>query len=58
MTPSQVVKHFGGQRAAARELEVTQPSVWGWVRDRKIPYLRQLDIERRTNGKLKADNNK
>ena len=58
MTVTQVIKFFGGVHATARALNLAQPSVSRWRKNKVIPYLRQLDIERRTNGKLKADNNK
>ena len=59
MTFAQVIKFFGGVGNTARALGLKQPSVSNWrTRSRKIPYLRQLHIERVTQGKLKADNNK
>lgn len=54
MTYQDVIAHFGSQGAAARALGLKQPSVWAW-KVNGIPELRQLDIERKTNGKLKAD---
>lgn len=53
MTYDQIIKHFGSQAAAARSLGVSQPSVWGWKDG--IPIERQIDIEIKTEGKLKAD---
>lgn len=55
MTVSEVIKHFGGVGATARALEIKQPSVSKWRKNKCIPYLRQLDIEKRTKGKLKAE---
>lgn len=54
MTYEQVLKHFGSQAAAARALGVSQPSVWGWQKA-GIPIERQIDIEIKTEGKLRAD---
>jgi len=58
MTPAQVIKFFGGVGAAARALGIKQPSVSVWRRKGRIPRLRQLDIEKKTDGKLKADGEK
>ena len=55
MTPQQVIDHFGGVTAAARALELSQPTVSEWKQNDRIPYLRQLDIERKTKKALKAD---
>mgnify|MGYP000868803193 CR=1 FL=1 len=52
MTYDELIGHFGSQAAAARALGVKQPSVWAWRNG--IPYLRQLDIEQKTGGALKA----
>lgn len=46
LTPEQtrdLVKHFGGQRAAARAIGVSQSTVWLWlnpevVRERRVAY--------------------
>jgi DNA-binding transcriptional regulator YdaS (Cro superfamily) len=55
MTPTQVIKHFGGVHATARALGIRQPSVSEWRRNKKVPYFRQLDIEKLTKYKLKAE---
>lgn len=55
MTVAEVIKHFGGVGATARALDIKQPSVSKWRKNKSIPYLRQLDIEKRTKGKLKAE---
>lgn len=55
MTVSEVIKFFGGVGATARALEIKQPSVSKWRKNKQIPYFRQLDIEKRTKGKLKAE---
>lgn len=53
MRTKDVVDHFGSQAALARALGITQPSVALWGDD--VPPLRQLQIERLTAGKFKAD---
>lgn len=54
MTKSEALKHFGGsQSALARALNITQPSVFEWPEE--IPALRQIQLERVTDGALKAD---
>ena len=52
-----VVKHFGGVTAAARELGMTRMGVYLW-QTKIIPYGRQCQIELLTGGKLKAANGK
>ncbi len=53
MNKSEVVKFFGSQAATAAALGIKQPSVAVWTK--KIPALRQIQIERITGGKLRAD---
>lgn len=53
MNYEQVIEFFGSQAEAARQLGVAQPSVWGWKNG--IPLERQIDVEIKTGGKLKAD---
>jgi DNA-binding transcriptional regulator YdaS (Cro superfamily) len=56
MTPKQVVKYYGSQSAAARELGYTRAAVSHWVKNAKrIPYAVQYLIQHRTNGALKAE---
>jgi transcriptional repressor of cell division inhibition gene dicB len=47
------VDHFGNQAALARALGIKQQSVQDWGED--VPPLRQLQIEKITDGALKAD---
>ena len=53
MTYEDVIKYFGSAAEAARKIGVKPPSVSEWRHG--IPVLRQLHIERVTNGVLKAD---
>jgi DNA-binding transcriptional regulator YdaS (Cro superfamily) len=55
MNPAQVIKFFGGVGATARALGLSQPAVSVWKRNGRISYLRQLQIQEVTNGKLKAE---
>jgi hypothetical protein len=55
MTAEQVLKHYKGEvMLAAYSLGVTTTTFYNW-QNNGIPYFRQLDIEKRTGGKLKAD---
>lgn len=55
MKVKDVIEHFGSQTATAKALGVSVPSVWAWVSSKKVPQLRQYQIEKITKGKLKAD---
>ncbi len=58
MTLEQAVKHFGSQIAIRRALKLRSTgAVPYWKRTGKIPPYRQLQIEKLTGGKLKADRN-
>lgn len=52
MTKDQLLIHYGSQEAVAKALGIKQPSVANW-RD-PLPELRQLEIERLTDGALRA----
>ena len=54
MTPKQVVEHFGGVANTAKALKMSRQIIYQWTWDQRIPELRQLWIERKTNGKLRA----
>ena len=54
MTPKQVIEYFETQEKTAKALEVTQQSVAVWVKNGEVPKLRQYQIEKITNGKLKT----
>ena len=53
MKTSDVVRHYGTQTAAAAALGMDQSSVSGW--GEFPPDKRQLQVERLTNGLLKAE---
>ena len=52
MTKVEAVKHFGGIAPLADALHVRYQAVYQW---REIPMRRQYEIERLTDGQLKAD---
>jgi len=54
MKTSDVIQHFGGtQERTAKALGLRQPSIATW--GEFPPPLRQIQIERITRGKLKAE---
>ena len=53
MRTSTAIEHYGSQAALARALGVKQPSVAGW--GEKVPWRRQLELERLTRGVLRHD---
>lgn len=53
VTYDDLIKHFGSQAAVARALNLQQPSVWEWKK-KGIPGKRQMQVERLTDGALKA----
>jgi hypothetical protein len=55
MTPEQVTGHYGNQQLTAGALGCNQSTVSDWVRAGVIPDARQLQIERLTKKKLRAD---
>lgn len=55
MTPKQCIQHFGNQRAIARALDISEPSVSLWFKNDRIPELSQLRLEEVSRGALKAD---
>lgn len=54
MTKTQAIEHFGSISALAKALKVTYEAVRQWD---GVPELRQYQIERLTNGALKAEQN-
>ena len=53
MTSNQVFKHFGSKAKAADAIGIQRQSINDW--GKYPPCLRQLQIEKMTNGELKAD---
>ncbi|MES2958483.1 MAG: Cro/CI family transcriptional regulator [Pseudomonadota bacterium] len=53
MKTSEVIGHFGTQQKAADAMGLHQTTVCGW--GEYPPDLRQIQIERITRGKLKAE---
>lgn len=47
------ISHFGSSTKLAEQLQITKQSISQWGDD--IPPLRAFEIERITNGELKAD---
>lgn len=55
MTVSEVLSYYRTQTAVAEALNMKQNSVAGWVQRNRVPLLRQLQIEKKTGGRLKAE---
>jgi len=53
MKKTDVINYFGTQEKTAQALNISQVSVSRW--GEYIPRLRAYEIERLTNGKLKAE---
>lgn len=53
MTTADVIQHYGTQQKVADALGIRQGSVGGW--GKYPPVLRQLQLQRITNGRLKAE---
>lgn len=53
MKKNDVISHFGNATKAANALGVTKSAISQWPET--IPRLRAFEIERITNGELKAD---
>jgi hypothetical protein len=47
------IKHFKGEAALAKALDITVPAIYQWKTF--PPDVRQLQIQRITEGKLKAE---
>ena len=58
MEVSDLIQLYGTQTAAAEALSLKQPTIAGWIKRGGIPPLRQLQIEKVTRGKLKAQSQK
>lgn len=57
VTYEDVCKHFGTAAAAARKLGLTRAAISLWQK-KGIPLHRQLHIQEKTRGKLKAHDEK
>lgn len=53
MRTDDAIRHFGSQAALARALDIKPPSISSWGAE--VPPLRQLQIEKLTGGKLRAN---
>ena len=50
-----LIAFFGGQRATARALQCTQPSVWAWTQGKtNMSATLAIKAEMLTNGEIKA----
>ena len=54
MNYDDIKAHFGTEKACAAALGIEQPSVNSWKK-KGIPWMRQMQIQELTEGKLKAD---
>lgn len=54
MTKTEAIGHFGSASNVAKALNLSRAAISSWPEE--IPLLRQMQIEKLTNGKLKADN--
>lgn len=52
---AEALQHYGTQAAIARALGIQPAAVAQWAAIKRIPLLRQHQIERLTGGALKAD---
>lgn len=49
---TKAVQILGTQRALAKKCNATQQYVWNWMRSRKVPAERAIQIEVATNGEV------
>lgn len=54
MTKTQAIEYYGSASSLARALKVTRQSISSWSEE--IPLLRQMQLEKLTRGRLKAEN--
>ena len=53
MALREAINAAGGQNAAAKKLNTTQSTVWGWIhQQRKVPAERVVDLERACEGRV------
>lgn len=55
MSIDEVLSYFKTRAKAAEALGVQTQAIYNWVTADKVPPLRQVQIEKLTRGKLKAD---
>jgi DNA-binding transcriptional regulator YdaS (Cro superfamily) len=53
MTTQDAISHYGSQQKLATALGIKQPTVSGW--GTYPPAIRQIQLERLTRGRLKAE---
>jgi transcriptional regulator with XRE-family HTH domain len=51
----QAIAHYGTQKRLADALDVEQSNISKWLKKGAIPYLRQIELQFITKGKLKAE---
>jgi DNA-binding transcriptional regulator YdaS (Cro superfamily) len=56
MKTPEAIEMYVTQESLAEALGLKQPSINRWVKTGEIPYLRQLQLESLSGGRLKADN--
>lgn len=54
MTKTEAIEHFGSAANVARALQLSRAAISSWPEE--VPLLRQMQLEKLTDGKLKADN--
>lgn len=55
MTLDEAKKYYGTYVAIADALKVTPQAIQFWKKNRHIPFMHQLNLERLTEGELMAD---
>jgi len=55
MTYEEVINHFGSAYRVAKMLGISKQSVGKWLERGFVPLLRQHQLEKLSNGKLKID---
>ena len=54
MNVIEVLGYFGSKKKIAEKLQIDISNIWHWEQKGEIPPRRQLQIQKITNGKLKA----
>lgn len=54
MTKTEAIEYFGNAAKIARALQLSRAAISSWPEE--IPLLRQMQLEKLTKGRLKADN--